>query len=75
MEVLRSPKKIERSLVWNGCSYSIKNYGVEVNFNGMTSLMNFIKIYYFSQKLIGGRDKDTDMMVISLAYFLPLGRK
>jgi hypothetical protein len=29
----------------NGCSYGIRNYGVEVTFYGMTSLLNFIKIY------------------------------
>jgi hypothetical protein len=39
------PEKFERTPFWTGCSYVIKNYGVEVTFNGMTSLLNFIKIY------------------------------
>jgi hypothetical protein len=34
--------------------YGIKMYGVEVSFNGMTSLQNFIKIYQLVQKLLGG---------------------
>jgi hypothetical protein len=37
----------------------IKNYGVEVTFNGMTSLLNFIKIYHLVQKLLGGTDRQT----------------
>jgi len=49
------PQKFERPPFWNGCSYGIKNYGVEVTFNGMTSLLNFIKIYQLVQKLIGGQ--------------------
>jgi hypothetical protein len=32
----------------------IKKYGVEVTFNGMTSLLNLIKIYQLVQKLLGG---------------------
>jgi hypothetical protein len=39
------PEKFERTPFLNGCSYVIKNYGVEVTFSGMTSLLNFIKIY------------------------------
>jgi hypothetical protein len=31
-----------------------KNYGVEVTFNGMTTVLNFIKIFQFVQKVIGG---------------------
>jgi hypothetical protein len=33
-----SIQKFERSPFWNGWSYGIKNYGVEVTFNGMTFL-------------------------------------
>jgi hypothetical protein len=39
VQVLHSPQKFERPPFWNGCSYGIKNYGVEVAFNGMTSLL------------------------------------
>jgi hypothetical protein len=44
VQVLHPPQKSERPPFWNGYSYGIKNYGVEVT-NGMTSLLNFIKIY------------------------------
>jgi hypothetical protein len=37
----------------NGCSYSIKKYGIKVTFNGMTSLFSFIK---FGSKVGGGAD-------------------
>jgi hypothetical protein len=33
---------------------AFKNYGVEVTFSDMTSLLNFIKIYQLVQKLIWG---------------------
>jgi hypothetical protein len=41
--VLHSTQKFERPPFRNGCSYSIKNYGVEAISNGMTFLLNFIK--------------------------------
>jgi len=66
-----APTSKVRPPFWNGCSYGIKNYGVEVIFNGMTSLLNFIKIYQLVQKLIGGggqTHRQTHRMVISLAY-------
>jgi hypothetical protein len=38
-------------------------YGFEVNFNGMTSLLNFRKIYQLVKKLVvgggGGTDRQT----------------
>jgi hypothetical protein len=40
----------------------LKKYGVEVTFNGMPSLLNFIKIYKLVQKLFGGQ---ADRLVIS----------
>jgi hypothetical protein len=61
----------ERPPFWSGCRYNTETYGVEVIFNGMSTLLNFIKIYQFVQKLI----VRTDRMVISLAYIFPLGRK
>jgi hypothetical protein len=38
----------------------LKKYSFEVTFNGMTSLLNFIKIYQLVQKLLGG-DTQTDI--------------
>jgi hypothetical protein len=35
-------------------------YGVEVTFNDMTSVLNFINIYQLVQKLLGGTDRQTD---------------
>jgi hypothetical protein len=51
----------------------LKNYGVEVAFNGMTSLLNFIKFCQLVQKLIG--DRQTDSVMVSLACIFLLGRK
>jgi len=45
VEVLHPPQKFERTPFWNHCRYGIKGYGVEVTFNGMTSLHNFTQIY------------------------------
>jgi hypothetical protein len=45
------------------------NYGVEANFNGMTSLLNFLKIYQFVQKLLKGHtqtDKQTERSLYCL---------
>jgi len=48
---------------------SIKSYGIEVSFNGITSLLNFIKIYQFVQKLMRGRQtRRKDYIFVSL-YF------
>jgi hypothetical protein len=38
--------------------YGIKKCGIEVTFNGMTSLLNFIKIYQLVQTLMGGGDTE-----------------
>jgi len=35
-------------------SYEIKNYGVEVTFNGKTSPLNFMKIYLLVRNLFVG---------------------
>jgi hypothetical protein len=55
-----STSKVWSLAFWNGWSYGIKKYGVEVTFNGMTSLPNFIKIYQLVQKLLGGTHRQTD---------------
>jgi hypothetical protein len=51
---LQSLQKFERPQFWNGCSYGINNYGLEVIFNGVVSLLNFIKTYQLVQKLTWG---------------------
>jgi hypothetical protein len=38
----------------------LKKYGFEVTFNGMTSLLNFIKIYLLVQKLLREGGTETD---------------
>jgi hypothetical protein len=46
-------EKFERPPFWDIWSYQIKNYGVEVTFTGLNSVLNFIKIYQFILKLVG----------------------
>jgi hypothetical protein len=62
VQVLHPPQKCERPPFWNGWMYGINKYGAEVTFNGMTSRLNFIKIYQLVQKLLGGThtDRQTD---------------
>jgi hypothetical protein len=45
VEILHPPRKFERQLFCKGLCYGIKSCGIEVNFNGMTRLLNFIKMY------------------------------
>jgi hypothetical protein len=37
----------------NGWSYGIKNYRIEVIYNGIISIQNLIQIYQLVQKLLG----------------------
>jgi hypothetical protein len=69
---LHSLHKFEHPPFWNGFSYSIKNYVVEVTI--MTSLLYFINLSIGSE---ADREADglTDRMAISLAYSFTLGRK
>jgi hypothetical protein len=62
VQVRHSPQDFERRPFLNGWSYGIKNYRVEVPFNGITFLPNFMKIYQSVQKLLGETqtDKKTD---------------
>jgi hypothetical protein len=60
VQVLNPPQKFERSPFWNGWRYRIRKHGIEVIFNGMTSLLNFIKIYQLVQKLLGGTYRQTN---------------
>jgi hypothetical protein len=48
--------------------YGIKKYGIKVTFNGMTSSLNFIKIYQLVQKLLGGHTDRQTGDLISLTF-------
>jgi hypothetical protein len=52
VQVLHPPQKFERPPFCNAWRYGIDKYGVDVTFNGMTSLLNFIKIYQLVRKLL-----------------------
>jgi hypothetical protein len=70
VQVLHPPQKFERPPFWNGWRYEIKKYGVKVTFNGVTSLLNFIKVYQLVEKLLGV-DTQTDRQsgyLISLTF-------
>jgi hypothetical protein len=60
VQVLHPPQKFERPPFWNGWRYGIRKYGAEVTFNGMTSVLNFIKIYQLVQKVLGGTHRQAD---------------
>jgi hypothetical protein len=51
-----APQKFEHPPFENDGSCWNKTTGVEVFFIGMTSFLNFIKIYELVQKLLGGSD-------------------
>jgi hypothetical protein len=52
--VLHPPQKYERPSFLNRCSYGIKNYVIEVTFNGMTFLLNFVKNLPICSEVYGG---------------------
>jgi hypothetical protein len=76
VQVLHSPQKFERPSIWNGWSDGTKNYGAEVVFSGVTSLLNLIRIYEFIQKLSQDThtDRQTDRMKTSQASVSFLGK-
>jgi hypothetical protein len=57
VQVSHEPKQPKRPLFWNGWSYGIKKYGVEVIFNDMTFLLNFMVLYQLVQKPLVGTDE------------------
>jgi hypothetical protein len=57
-QVLHPPQKFKRPPFFNAWRYGIKKYGIEVIFSGITSLLNFIKIYQLVQNLLGGTQTD-----------------
>jgi hypothetical protein len=68
VQVLHPSQKFVRLPFWNGWRYGINKYGVKVTFNGMTSLLNFIKIYQLVQKLLGGHIDRQSGDLISLTF-------
>jgi hypothetical protein len=38
VQVFHPPQDYDRQQFWDGCSYGIKNYSVEVTFIGMASI-------------------------------------
>jgi hypothetical protein len=71
-----STSEVWTSAILEGWRYGIKKYGVEVTFNGMTSLLNFIQIYQLVQKLLAG-DTQTDRQtgaLISLTFLFKESR-
>jgi hypothetical protein len=75
VQVFHPPHKFERPPFLNAWRYGIRKYGVEVTFNGMTSLLNFIKIYRLVQTLLGGGDTDRQTGdLISLTFLFKESR-
>jgi hypothetical protein len=73
VQVLHSPEMFERHSLWKHWRYGIEKYGIYVTFNGITSLLNFMKIGL--EVISGDRrtdrpDRQTDRMVISQASHL-----
>jgi hypothetical protein len=66
---LHPSQKFERPPFRNGWSYGIKIYGVEVTFNDMTFLLNFVRIYQFIQKLMVGELHREDGDLISVHFY------
>jgi hypothetical protein len=66
VQVLHPPQKFECPPFWNAWRSGIKKYGFEVTFNGMTSLLNFIKVYQLVKKLLGGTRRRTDRQTSDL---------
>jgi hypothetical protein len=64
VQVFRPPHKFVRPPLWNVLSYEIKKYDVEVNFNDLTSLLNFIKSNWFKSYLRGGGVTEAGSMFI-----------
>jgi hypothetical protein len=76
VQVLHPPQKLEHPPFLNGSIYRIKNYGVEVTFNGITSVLNFIQIYQLAQKLIGEREthrQDDDLLSLHFSFGKEVG--
>jgi hypothetical protein len=53
MQVFHPPHKFERPPFSDGWRNGIRKYGVHVTFNGMTYVLNFMKINLFQNLLVG----------------------
>jgi hypothetical protein len=74
-----STSEVWSSPFWNGWRYGITKYGVEVTFNGMISLLNFIKStnWFKSYWGGGGSHRQTDWQtgdLINLTFFFKESR-
>jgi hypothetical protein len=74
LQVLLPPRKFDRLQFLNNSSYGIENYGVEITFNGMTSLLTSKEIYLLVQKLLGENTDRQHGDFISLAFLLKESR-
>jgi len=52
VQVLYTPQKSESPPFWNGWSCEIKDDGVKATFNGMASLLNFVKMYQLVENIL-----------------------
>jgi hypothetical protein len=69
VQVLHPPQKFERPPFWNAWWYRIRKCVFEVAFNGMTSLLNFVRIYRLLQILLCG-DTDRQISLDTLSFFM-----
>jgi hypothetical protein len=79
-----STSEVWTSAILEWLNYGIKKYGVDVTFNGITFLLDLIKIYKLVQKLLGGHtrtdrqtDRQTGRLVISqvsLSFLRTVGK-
>jgi hypothetical protein len=58
----------KRPPFWNGSSYEIKKCGIQVIFNGISCLPNFMKIYRSAQKCLVGDTQAGDLISL-LSFF------
>jgi hypothetical protein len=56
---LGSPQKFKRLSLCSGSSYEIKNYAIEVTFNGMSSHPEFHKNLPITSNVYGEGDRHT----------------
>jgi hypothetical protein len=64
VQVFHPPEMFERHPLWKPRRYGIEKYGIYITFNGIASLLNFMKI---GLEVISGdrRTDQTDRIVIS----------
>jgi hypothetical protein len=65
VQFFQPSQKFECPPFCHGWSHEIKNYGAEITFNGMTSLLIFMKIYQLVENLLV---EDGRPLVTHVAY-------